>query len=39
MHLICLSKQVPLSAIPGFAVSLTTILVHPSEQEQGELFK
>ena len=39
MHLRCLSKQVPLSAIPGFAVCLTTILVHPSEQEQGELFK
>ena len=38
MHLRCLLKQVPLLAIPGFAVCLTTILVHPSEQEQGELF-
>ena len=39
MHLRCLLKQVSLLAIPGFAVCLTTILVHPSEQEKWELYK
>ena len=39
MHLKCLSKQVPLLAIPGFAVCLTAIFMHLAEQEQGELYK